>query len=130
MLGLKPRFAHSAAWKRSDTFALRPSVEVSVARIVLFAQLVGFNQNRGLSIETRTSRTSSGIPCKIVGNGSLTILTVASCLSTNTAARTFTSPRLNGPATAGTMIDAPYGAPLYGPVRYARPFVMKNGFDT
>ena len=32
-------------------------------------------------------------------------------------ARTTTVPRLNGPATAGTTIDSPNGAPLYGPVR-------------
>ena len=32
-------------------------------------------------------------------------------------ARVTTVPRLNGPATAGTMIDRPKGLPMYGPVR-------------
>ena len=71
--------------------------------------------NPGRSIATRTSRSCSGIPCSIVGSGSVTARSAAVRRSTNTAARTTTTPRSNGPATAGTTTDRPNGAPPYGP---------------
>jgi hypothetical protein len=126
MCGLKPRLRHSASSYRSETWTDLPSAKSVWPLIVFSAQLVGFRKKSGLLTLTPTSRTSSGIPCRIVGNGSDTMLTVASCLSTNNAARTVTLPRSNGPATAATTIAIPNGAPLYGPVRYIRPFV-KNG---
>ena len=58
------------------------------------------------------------MPCKILGNGSLVTVTCEVCGSTLTAARTTTVPKLNGPATAGTTMLNPNGAPLYGPVKY------------
>src|ERR1035441_5955730 len=42
--------------------------------------------------------------------------------------RVTAGPRLNGPATTGTSISIPYGAPLYGPVRYVVP-LRKSGLD-
>ena len=45
------------------------------------------------------------------GNGSLVIVTAAVCGSTLILERTLTSPRLNGPATAGVTTRIPNGAP-------------------
>src|SRR4029077_10530450 len=65
-------------------------------------------------------RRRSGTPLKIVGR-TLSTVTRAVVGSTLIVARVTTVPRLNGPAVAGTAIESPYGAPLYGPVRNTGP---------
>jgi len=80
-------------------------------------QLVGFVMNPALLMSTAIERSLSGMPWSIDGRSSEVIVRWASFGSTAIAARTTTVPRLNGPATAGTTIERPNGAPLYGPVR-------------
>ncbi len=115
-------------WKRLATFAIAPWIELICPPTLLAEQLVGLNVKPGRSTLTSTSRTCSGIPSSSVGSGSETILSSAVLRSTKIAARTTTVPRFNGPATAGTTIESPNGAPLYGPVMYTRPGSV-NGFD-
>lgn len=55
------------------------------------------------------------------GSGSDTTRRRVVLRSTWIAALTTTVPRLNGPATAGTTMESPSGAPPYAPVRYTRP---------
>ena len=68
--------------------------------------------NPGRSIVTFTVLHLQRDASRIVGNGSLTTVICAVCGSTLTAARTTIVPRLNGPATAGTTMISPNGAPL------------------
>src|SRR4051794_9328571 len=91
-------------------------------------QFVGLKRKLSRSIVTATPFSRSGMPWRIVGSGSASITRWASFGSTRMAARTTTSPRSNGPATARTAIDRPKGAPLYGPVRYTGPEIA-NGAD-
>src|SRR5580658_2746526 len=123
--GLNARFAQSAAWKRLDTFALAPWVLVIVPATDRGSQLVGLNMKCSRSTVTLTVLICRGMPCRIVGNGSLTIVTCAVCGSIASAERTTTgwpsSSRSNGPATAGTATLKPNGAPLYGPVKNTWP---------
>ncbi len=71
----------------------------------------------GRSTVTFARRSRNGTPSMTCGNGSDVVVSAAVCGSMLTKARTTTLPRLNGPATVGTTIDSPNGAPLYGPVR-------------
>src|SRR5579884_1459819 len=67
----------------------------------------------------------SGMPLLIRGS----VLSTTTCEvsgSTLTFATVTTVPRLKGPATAGTLIESPYGAPWIGPVRYTGP-LNENG---
>ncbi len=111
-LGLNASDAQSAAWKRLDSEELAPWLLATMALDESGAQLVGLNMNLDRSMTTLTALTSSGMPCKIVGSGSLVIVICAVCGSALIVARTATLPRLNGPATAGTTISRPNGAPL------------------
>src|SRR5438309_763359 len=83
--------------------------------------------NSGRLMFTLTVLTWKGIPSLAVGSGSETVVTAPVYGSTNNAARRCSSPRSNGPAFVGTTSERPNGAPLYGPVRYARPLVTQNG---
>ena len=84
-----------------DTFAVAPCVLVSDPSTGSGSQLGGVEHEPRPVDVTFTVRTSSGMPCRIVGNGSLVTVICAVCGSTLIAARTTTLPRLNGPATAG-----------------------------
>jgi hypothetical protein len=91
--------------------AVLPSVEARLASTADEEQLVGLTMNPARSIATSTLRIRSGIPPTTCGKGAETIVTCASVLSICNTARVATVPRLNGPATAGTTIDSPNGAP-------------------
>src|SRR5580700_2906809 len=73
------------------------------------------------------------MPSRIVGSGSLVIVSAVVAGSTLIAALTTTEPvpvvpdRVYGPAFAGTRIDRPNGAPLYPSVRNTCPPVTRNG---
>jgi hypothetical protein len=114
MCGLKPRLAHSHLDARGD---VRPRAR---GRVDLAGDRLPRTARR-VEEEVRLVRRDAHVahverdPCRIVGSGSLTTLTDASCLSMKIAERTTTLPRSNGPATAGTTIESPNGAPLYGP---------------
>src|ERR1051325_1417407 len=88
--------------------------------------------NPGRSTVTFTCLTCSGMPCRIVGNGSVSTVICALCGSTLTLALTTTQshgpePMSYGPAFAGTAIDKPNGAPRYGPVMNTWPVGTVNG---
>ena len=82
-----------------------------MAATVCGAQLVGFSMKSGRSTVTPIVRMSSGTPSSIAGSGSLVTVSCAVCGSTATFARMITSPRSNGPASAGTTTLNPNGAP-------------------
>ena len=73
--------------------------------------------NPGRLTSTLILRSRSCTPSTNCGNGSETIVSAAVVGFTAIDALTTTVPRLNGPATAGTTMLNPNGAPLYGPVR-------------
>src|ERR1700694_5347201 len=109
--GLNGRFAQLAAWKREDTGALNPPSEVSVPEICIGSHEVGLNVNPGRSIVTFTVRICRGMPSRMLGKGSEMMVPCAVCGSTRRDWRTTTTPRLNGPATAGTSTTRPWGPP-------------------
>src|ERR1700674_576994 len=125
--GVNSSSRHPPAWKRLARVLLVPCVLVTLPVICMGVQLVGLNVNPGRSNVTSTRRTRSGMPSRIVGNGSDTAVTCAVRGSILRDCRTLTIPRLNGPATAGTCTTNPYGPPLYGPVKNALPGI-DNGF--
>ncbi len=79
-------------------------------------QLVGLIMNPGLFTATLMFLMRSGTPLRILGSV-LSTITWEVNGSTVIPARVTTVPKLKGPATAGTLIDRPYGEPWYGPVR-------------
>jgi hypothetical protein len=89
---------------------------VIVAVICCAAQLVGLNMKSGRSILTAIRCNRNGTPKMICGNAygpvsSVVIVNSDVTGSTLILARTTTSPRLNGPATAFVTILNPNGAP-------------------
>lgn len=80
--GFSGRSLQPPTWNRELTAAVWPSAEPSVALIDFSAQEVGFRMNPGLSTETFRFCNRTGTPLTIVGSGSLTIVTCASCGST------------------------------------------------
>src|ERR1700733_4937393 len=119
--GLNGRPSQPPTWKRSDSPAVCPRVEIACPVIAIASQLVGLSVNPGRFASSDTERTSSGIPSRIVGNGSLTALICAVLGLIYNATRTTTVPKSNGPATAGVMTARLRGAFLYGPAKYALP---------
>ena len=105
--GLNPSPAQSPTWKREDTGADRPPVEVSVAVSSVALQEVGLIMNPGRSSVTSTRRSLSGMPSRIVGSGSETTVTCAFVGLIWIDWRTTTVPRLSGPATAGVTTASP-----------------------
>src|SRR6202035_133546 len=86
------------------------SVEVSAESVDSGEQLVGLNRKPCLLTATLIVFRRSGTPLTIVGR-TLVAITLADFGSTLIVARVTTVPRLNGPATAGTAIERPNGAP-------------------
>src|ERR1700730_17118758 len=116
-VGLNGRLAPLVAWNGTLACALPPEPPVRVPVAARCSQLVGLNMNPGRSTVTFTCLICNGMPCKIVGNGSVSTVICAVRGSTCTLARTTTQshgplPISNGPAFAGTAIDRPNGAPL------------------
>ena len=109
--GLKGRFLQPAAANGFDTCAVAPSEPCTDAVICFASQLVGLNMNPARVIATLTVWIRSGIPSTICGSGSLVTVSALVLGSTLMAERTTTLPRLNGPATAGTTMLRPNGAP-------------------
>ncbi len=89
---------------------------VNVDSVASAPQLVGFCRNPCLLISTLIPFRRRGTPLTIVGR-LLVTTTRAVYGSTPNVPRVTTLPRLSGPATAGTTIESPNGAPPYGPVR-------------
>ena len=93
--------------------ALEPGREAAHRRfgVAARAQLVGLSRKPCLLMSRSRPANAAVCPCKIVGR---TLVTVTRAVygSTVIVARVTTLPRLNGPATAGTTIDRPNGAPL------------------
>src|SRR4029077_2646975 len=77
--------------------------------------------NPGRLTVTFTVCVRNGTPSIICGSGSLVTVNAEGCGSTLSAARTTTSPRLYGPAFAGTTTESPNGAPSYPVVKYTGP---------
>src|SRR6185437_424989 len=131
--GLKARPVQLVTWNGVATVTRAPSLLDSVPSTAVRAQLVGFNVNPGLSTVTFTTLNCSGIPSSSVGSGSLVTVNAAVRGSMLMAARTTTVPcpvvpaSVYGPATAGTTILNPNGAPLYDSVRNTWPPVTRNG---
>src|SRR5438105_2717066 len=73
------------------------------------SQFVGLNMNSGLSTVTLTFWIRNGTPSRLVGSSWLVIVIAPVSLSTWITDFTTTTPRLNGPATAGTAIASPNG---------------------
>ena len=119
--GLNGRVVQPPAWKRDERLATFPVVLFSSPVTLITAQLVGFRTKSLRFISTATLLISSGIPSRIVGNGSLLTVTCAVDGLMNNPARTTTVPRSNGPAIAGVTITKLNGAPSYGPAKYALP---------
>ena len=74
-------------------------------------QLVGLNSKPGRSTVTWSCLSWTGTPLTNCGSGSLVTVTAAVSGLTLIRERTLTSPRLNGPATAGVCTNRPNGAP-------------------
>jgi len=110
--GLKPSRAHSPSWKRSESAAAWPRVEISCPSTASGSQLVGLRVNSGRSRRTEAERMFSGMPSRISGSGSVTAVISAVVGSTCRATRTTTVPRSKGPETAGVTIAMLSGAPL------------------
>src|ERR1700733_4076315 len=110
--GLKDSPLQPSAWNGLDSPAwTAPNVEVSVVSVASAEQLVGFNRKPCLLTLTLSERIRSGTPLTIVGNV-VSAVTRAVVWLILIVERVTTGPRLNGPATAGTLIDRPNGAPL------------------
>src|SRR6202034_4721517 len=82
------------------------------------AQLVGLNMKLGRSMTASIARRSVGIPSRMRGSSPVVTVSREVWGATSILPLMTTVPRLNGPATTGTTIDSPNGAPSYGPVRY------------
>ena len=75
--GLKDSVAQLAAWKRVDTNAEARCTLLIEALTARGLQLVGLNMNPGRSTVTFTVLICNGMPCRMVGNGSLAIVSAA-----------------------------------------------------
>src|ERR1700686_5192379 len=106
-VGLNGSSLHPLAWKRLETFALAPCVEVTAPVSAIGVQFVGLNVNPGRSKVPPPRLIRSGIPSRIVGNGSDTSVTCAVCGSIRSDWRTPAVPRLNGRATVGAATPRP-----------------------
>src|ERR1019366_10766869 len=82
-------------------------------------QLVGLTSKPWRSIENVSVRTLIGMPAPgtIIGTLLSVAMTWPVLWLTLILARAIVLPRLNGPATLGTTIERPKGAPSKGPVR-------------
>ena len=110
--GENGRSLQPVVWNGASTSWTVPSTAVSVPWIASGSHVEGLKMNPGRSTSTFTSRRRSGMPCRICGSGSASIVRCESVGSTWIAARTTTVPRSNGPASARIAIDRPNGAPL------------------
>ena len=108
--GLKASALQPVAWNGSDASCVAPDVDVSVVAIDAAAQLVGLSMNPCRLMDTVSALSLTGMPATMVLTGAVTV-TAAVLWLTVIFARVTTGPRLNGPATAGTTMDIPYGAP-------------------
>src|SRR5262249_25535401 len=106
-----------ATWNGVDRLCVAPAFEpgamkpVSVVSVESTPQLVGLNRKPCLLIATLMLRRRSGTPCWIRGSVVVAV-TRAVIGSMFSIERVTPLRRLNGPATAGTAIDRPNGAPL------------------
>src|SRR5580700_1619111 len=73
--GLNGELWQPAAWKRLETAAWTPPIEVTTALTAFGSQLVGLKVKLGRSRVTLTLLIRSGIPWRIVGKGSETSVT-------------------------------------------------------
>src|SRR5271166_1232351 len=119
--GLKGRFLQPVTANGLVTAELAPCAAVIVPLIDCESQLVGLNMNSGRLTSTSIVFSLNGTPSMLCGSGSLVTVSCAVLGFTLIVERTTTLPRSNGPAFAGTTIERPNGAPLYGPVRYTGP---------
>src|SRR6187399_477183 len=69
--GAKGRAPQPPTWKRWDSGAGWPRVEVTEPPKAFSAQEVGLRVKPGRSAQTAIERASTGTPCRIVGRGSL-----------------------------------------------------------
>ena len=76
-MGLKPSESQPPTWKGLVSGASDAELEVAVAVIAIGSQEVGLRVNSGRPNFTATERRSSGIPSRMLGNGSETALTWA-----------------------------------------------------
>ena len=114
-VGLKPSALQPSAWNGVLTAsATAPNVDVSVDSVVRQHAAVGRVEQEALLVDRRRDQRAQ--PQR---DALATIVGSVACDrhpavvgSTLIVARVTTLPRLNGPATAGTTIDSPYGAPL------------------
>jgi hypothetical protein len=120
--GLKTRLLQPPTANGLDTLAVAPSAPEIVAETCCAAQLVGLNMKSGRSMSTVTRLRRIGTPkttCGIAYGPPSSVVTVRveSVGFTSIRARTTLTPRLKGPATTGTTMLKPNGAPSWGPVR-------------
>src|SRR5256714_8667361 len=115
--GLKPSLSHWLTWNGLDRLwvpVMPPAASVkplSTDSVASGLQLVGLSKKPCLLVLTLMRRMRTSTPLTRRGTVLVTI-TRAVLGSTLIVARVTTRPRLNGPATAGTAIERPYGAPL------------------
>src|ERR1035437_7340263 len=122
--GLNASLLHSPTWNGVETLCVPVApfcgwvYPVSVDSVARALQLVGLNKKPCLLIamltfvrRTRTPELANPTPMAIRGKFASTV-TLEVRGSTLIVARVTIVPRLNGPATAGTAIDIPNGAPL------------------
>ena len=121
--GLKGSAAQFAASKRLEGVAVAPSVLVIDEVTCISSQLVGLNVNSLRLMSTLIVLTSSGTPSRIVGSGSLVIVSAPVFGFTAIDARvtSFSKPysplSVNGPAVVGSTIERPNGWWSYELVR-------------
>src|SRR5580704_5613921 len=105
-LGVKASAPQSFTWNGLDRLWLAPNVEFSTDSVASGAQLVGLNRKLGRLTATFRLCRRSGTPPTMLGSVLVTV-TRPLYRPTPMPARVTTSPRLYGPATAGTTIDRP-----------------------
>src|SRR5262249_29175692 len=99
-------------WKWLGTIDVDPWSPKTRVSTLNGSQFVGLTVKFGRFRLIWIERRRSGIPSRIVGIGSETVVIFAVGGSTWTAARTTTLPRSYGPETAGTTTTRLIGAPL------------------
>ncbi len=119
-LGENASALHEPTWNGLERLCEAPSDDVSVESTDSGPQLVGLKMKLWRSTAKDKAFRRIGTPSNTVGMLAVAI-TRPEYRPTPIEARVTTVPRLNGPATAGTTIERPYGAPPYGPVRNAAP---------
>ena len=109
--GLNVKARHDPTCNGLDIGAVAPSVLFAVPEKLIGLQLVGLNMNPGRSITALIERISAGIPFddhrqRGRRDRQLRGMPIHFDLRPHDIV-----PRLNGPATIGTTIDRPNGAP-------------------